>query len=84
MSNQYPEHEKLQKIQDQSQMIGDFLSWLQEEKGLSLCSYQGEKHKIDLWCPTDANTSKLLADYFEIDEKKLEEEKQKMLQELRG
>lgn len=35
--NKYPEHEKLKKIQDKSQMIGFFLEWLTGE--YRLCQY---------------------------------------------
>lgn len=31
-NKEYPEHEKLSKIQNQSQSIGEFLEWLKTEK----------------------------------------------------
>lgn len=34
----YPEHEKLAKVRDESQSIGEFLEWL-SEKGIRLAAY---------------------------------------------
>lgn len=36
----YPEHEKLSKVQDASQAIGEFLDWLTGEQGVQLCRWQ--------------------------------------------
>lgn len=59
----YPEHEKLARLDGTNQEIGGFLEWLRMI------------HNVDLPKPiTD-----LLADYYEIDRDKLEEEKQHML-----
>ena len=33
----YPEHEKLKKIQDQSQIVGEFLEWLSCEHEYFIC-----------------------------------------------
>jgi len=75
----YPEHAKLRAVRDLSQAIGSFLEWLYQEKNLSLCtmlptgeflaSYQGP--------------NVLLAEYFEIDPAKLEDEKLAMLESIR-
>jgi hypothetical protein len=35
----YPEHEKLDKVKDQSEICGEFLDWLRIEKNLALCKY---------------------------------------------
>lgn len=32
---QYPEHEKLSAIKDKSQAIGEFIEWLQNDKGVT-------------------------------------------------
>jgi hypothetical protein len=81
----YPEHEKLKRIADKSQCVGDFIEWLRD----------GSKHpqgRIELCCWNDRDkeyyagferVSSLLARFFEIDENKLEEEKRAMLNELR-
>lgn len=91
----YPEHEKLKLVAEQSQTVGAFLDWLRDEKGISLtvrhehttscredgyvrCGYsQGE------YMPAHTTPHKLLAEFFEIDEKKIETEKRAMLAGLR-
>lgn len=63
----YPEHERLAAIDGDNQAIGQFLEWLQDVQ------------EVDLPKPI----SKLLADYYEIDENKLEKEKRHMLKTCR-
>jgi len=76
----YPEHTKLKAIQHQSQTVGEFLEWL-DSKGIQLCTYL---RPDDNW-PTRlaTNNRDLLAEYFDIDQKVLEDEKRKMLDEQR-
>ena len=69
---EYPECEKMQKVQNESQAIGQFLDWLEEDKGVSV-DYQSKM-----------TINELLADYFEIDLTKVEEEKRHMLATIRG
>lgn len=78
---EYPEHEKLGKINTKSQAIGEFMEWLQTEKGVRLAHYP-ETKPDELW-PWHVPTEKLLAEFFGIDLKKLEEEKQDMLDKFR-
>lgn len=73
----YPEHEKLRAIQNDSQKIGQFLDWCYEQ-GWELCCW----HESDL-VPINKNIQTVLADYFEIDLKKLEAEKVAMIEECR-
>ncbi len=63
-----PECDKLYKVKDESQTIGEFLDWLQEE------------HEIFL----PFSITDLLAEYFEIDLKEVERERRAILDELRG
>lgn len=83
MVTQYPEHEKLHSVKEQSQAIGEFLTWIQEEKGIVLCNYLGPGKIQDVYAPTDANIEKLLAEYFGINLNVLEQEKRQMLNEFR-
>jgi hypothetical protein len=78
---QYPEHEKLKVVQDQSQQIGNFLDWLSENQ-LTICNLTSGRIE-DQYLPTRRNQEELLADYFDIDLQKIESEKRKMLKELR-
>jgi hypothetical protein len=77
----YPEHDKLAEVADQSQAIGEFIDWLSKEKGMHLYRYL--KGAV---CPVETNLSiqSLLAEFFEIDLKRLEDEKRAMLTAMRA
>jgi hypothetical protein len=82
----YPEHDKMQLVVDKSQVIGEFLEWLSDEKNVHL----GYVHTIDTpWSDEERfdmyhyNTNKLLAEFFDIDLEKIEAEKDLMLQRQR-
>ena len=62
-----PELNKMKKVQKDSQLIGEFLEWLQNE------------HHVLL----PKNEEDLLAQFFEIDLKKVEKEKREILKDLR-
>jgi hypothetical protein len=94
----YPEHEKLAKISDKSTACGLFVEWLAAEKGIRLANYHehapscidsdgdvvcGGGFGIDRLYPVHERLTKLLAEFFEIDEDKIEAEKRAMLDELR-
>lgn len=67
----YPEHAKLHAVKDKSQACGEFLRWLVEEKReFEQTGFTGLQD--------------LLAEFFEIDQNRLEREKQQMLEELRN
>lgn len=73
----YPEHVKLKAIQAKSQACGEFLEWL-DERGIELgCWAEG---RFD---PYSYRKTSLLAEFFGIDERKIEEEKRAMLDEMR-
>lgn len=65
----YPEHVKLKRIQKQSQTCGEFLEWLQEQDYVELSIHK--------------RLASILAEFFEIDENKLEQEKRAMLEACR-
>jgi hypothetical protein len=75
----YPEHEKLHKVAEQSQVIGEFLEWLSDQK-YTLAKWSKDGYEL---MPTHPDIQKLLAKYFKIDLNKIEEEKQTMLYTLR-
>lgn len=76
----YPEHDKLKAISDQSQAQGAFLDWLQSEKGYDLCGHEELDDYEAGWFPVRESIQKLLAEYHEIDLNRLEEEKLAMLE----
>ena len=78
MSN-YPEHEKLAKVADRAQIIGEFLDTLPKDWTLAAWARNGD----ELY-PLRGPISSILATYFGIDEAKLEQEKRAMLDEQRA
>ena len=73
MSN-YPEHDKLTAVADQTQAIGEFFEWL-EGKGIFLARYsEGSNYPRNVHGFRD-----LLAEWAGIDQNKLEAEKRQML-----
>ena len=85
--NKYPEHEKLKEIQENSQACANFLDWLQNDKGVVLGKYKTikdwDERDTERLLPTHVNIQNLLAEYFEIDQAKLEQEKRAILDEIR-
>jgi hypothetical protein len=93
---QYPEHDKLHNVQSKSQAIGDFLTWLlDDQKALIAESHEHSEGCYDCGkqiCETSKgqlvpmfiSVKAWLAQYFDVDEQKLEEEKRLMLDELRS
>lgn len=89
----YPEHDKLRAVKSKSQACGDFLKWLQDYKGYELAARHEHNEECDRGrrgCQladsleaVHVRVETLLATYFEIDLKKLEEEKLAMLEALR-
>lgn len=76
----FPEHDKLHQVKDQSQQIGEFLDWL-HTKGIVLAQYPKDR----VWPrPYTGTIERLLAEYFEVDLRKLEEEKLAMLWSIRN
>lgn len=73
----YPEHEKLHKVKELSQSLGEFLDWL-ESNGLTICGlvhsrYEPDRRTVEQW----------LADFYGIDLVLIDQEKEHMLDELR-
>lgn len=79
--NQYPEHDKLTEIADQSHAVGQFLDEFLPSKGYVL-AYVPEQYDHTL-VPVQRTINSLLAEYFEIDQDKIEAEKRAMLDSLR-
>lgn len=81
--SKYEEHDKLGAVMDRSQAIGEFL----ETSGYILCKNQrmGSFNGVDEYAlvPVSKSINEVLADYFDIDLKKIEAEKRQMIEELR-
>jgi len=92
----FPEHEKLQKIHDQSQACGMFLEWLQTNGNVICHVHEHTDACLDddgrnmcgyrdgEWAPDHESIEKRLARYFGIDLQALETEKQQILADLRA
>src|SRR5512135_3496653 len=90
----FPEHDKLHAVKDRSQSIGEFLEWLQSEKGYVVCERlrtNGDEDEDEdeddadyELVPANLGVTRLLAEFFKIDLEKLEAEKRQMLDQLRA
>ena len=86
----YPEHEKVGKVKETSQRIGEFLEWLQS-KGIMFCKCTANlpPDEVDYiynvvgFVPMQMDINKITAEYFDIYLSKLEQEKRAMLAEIR-
>lgn len=76
----YPEHVKLKRIKDKSQMVKDFLTWCWDNKGAQLCHNDLRDYPTTI---LETDVDKMIAGFFEIDLDKLELEKRAMLEEQR-
>lgn len=75
----YPEHDKLRQVSDQTQAIGEFMDWL-ETKGIFLGRYvDGSNFPRHVHGHLD-----LIAEWADIDQNKLEAEKRQMLASMRS
>lgn len=76
-----PELAKLLAVQDQSQVIGEFIDWL-SSKGMTICSSTGGLRGT-LFQPIGTPTEELLAQHFGIDLQAAEAERRAILADLR-
>ena len=74
-----PECDKLSAVAEESQKIGEFLEWLHYTKELLIC----DRDDAGTYYRYIISPEELLAEYFEIDLQKVEQEKQALLQWLR-
>ena len=65
----FPEHEKLKVVQEKSQAAGDFYYWAINKGYIRQCMF--------------LNLEKILAEFFEIDLKKIDNENMQMLGEIK-
>ena len=94
----YPECEKLQEVAPKTQVIMEFLEWLNSNKKMLLATYhehtvecENEKLFPKYGCGYNENeltqfmgdVQPLLAEFFKIDLKKVEEERQQILNEIK-
>lgn len=82
----YPQHDKLSKVALFSQKIGEFVDWMGDAKDIYLAEMVREPgvagHRDLMFARTGIQA--LLAEFFDIDEKALSNEKDAMLAELQA
>ena len=74
--NEYPELEKMRRVNHISSQIGQFLEWLGEQ-GICLAKWEGER--LARYNPS---ITVLLAEYFEIDLGKADREREAILKSI--
>lgn len=89
MTDKYPEHEKLAKVSDISQPLGEILDWMLNKQGYVIAKWVFTgKDSSDPWGHDELVTQHvrieaLLADFYQIDLAALDREKDQMLAEIR-
>lgn len=79
----WPEHARMKEVQEDSHKLGEFLEWLLTRYELAHWE-QIEEFDEERLFPVYPNIQGLLAEYFDIDLKKIEAEKDDMLEMIRG
>ena len=78
-TKQYPEHEKLKARQRDVGLLSEFIDFLAEQ-GWELAQFNDKDER--LW-PIHKRPEEIIGLFLEVDPKKLEQEKQAMLAEIR-
>lgn len=79
-AKKYPALAKMESVQDESQALGAFLEWLQEN-GMTICEPSGFHTMPHM--PITASIEALLARYFEVDLVAVENERRAILAGIR-
>lgn len=87
--NKYPEHTKFELVQNEAQIIGPFIDWLRNAKGLTFHKWDealrdGNKARygVQAYVPVHTPTREFLAEYYDVDYDAYWAEKDKMLEEF--
>ncbi len=78
---EYPECAKLKSVSETSQVIGEFLDWLEHEEEIVFC-LRGER--TEMLYEKHLPREKTLAKFFGIDLRKVETERRAMLEDIRS
>jgi len=78
-----PELDKISKVSEKSQAIGDFIEWLPSQ-GLIICQEEDDEAGEERYFPVHPDINRLLEKYFNIDGAKAERERVAILHELRN
>lgn len=83
-SSDYPEHDKLAKVSKLSQEIGEFLDFGLAAQGIHLAVADRDSWSKPVLVACPKTIPAILATYFEIDQVKIDAEKNAMLEALRN
>ena len=75
-----PEHDKAKKFASEMQAIGEFLDWLTSVRHLHIASYDVDPDVLFPMPMTDLNINKLIAEFYGIDFKAYQAEKEAVYQ----
>lgn len=75
---EYPEHERMMAIKPEADRIAEFLEWVEYHDELTMAVWDDEGELRD-----GPGIETILADYFSIDLKKIQAEKDEMIRRLR-
>jgi hypothetical protein len=78
-----PNCEKAHQVHDQSQAIGEFIEWLQDEKGILLAQWEKGRVAVQRLMPAHKDIQRLLAEFFDIDYDEMQQEKDRLLEYVR-
>jgi len=67
----YPALDELDRNHGESQIIAEFIEWLEDQQGLAICSMRESNSYNGDWFPDRRSTEQLLADFFEKKEKRV-------------
>lgn len=79
-----PECEKLLKVSHISQPIGEFIEWLLGERGYVLAEWKKNDDEDDELFPVHPDITRLLAEFFQVDLNRVEDERQAIMRALRA
>lgn len=77
----FPEHDKVREIKHLSQSIHEFIIWLSDTKDIHLAEWHHGRVRDELRYPSDSR-EELVAEFFEVDLKAFNKEKEQMYEQL--
>ncbi|MEW6049253.1 MAG: hypothetical protein AB1609_22745 [Bacillota bacterium] len=77
-----PMLDKMRAVRERSQLIGEFLEWLEGKGYILCCRTQGEEMRFP-YLPARKSIEELLAEFFEVDLDAAEREQRAVLEWVR-
>lgn len=79
-----PELDKMIAVQEQSALLSEFIEWMQNESGLSICRWENDNglYTKGYW-QVETDFEGILARFFEIDRQAAEREREAILEHIR-